>query len=199
MNYTITIAREFGSGGREIAKKLSEILNIPYYDKESLINEAKKYNICESELKRFDAESDNFYFPNVTTSYLLDMELSQIGYMTTLKTIQLIASSHNSIIVGRCADHILSDDKESVLKVFICAPLESRINRVMNDYKNYSNKQKAEDFIKKTDKRRKKYYEFISDKEWGNPLEYDLVINSDMGILEAANTIACAVKNKFKL
>ncbi len=197
MNFTITIAREYGSGGRYIAKKVAEELNIPFYDKTLLLEEAKKNGISVDELERFDSDNGAFYFPTMNNDYGTDLELSQHSYMATLKMIQLIASNESSVIVGRCADYILSDDSESVLKVFIYAPNKSKIERAVTHYG--LTKKQAEAAVVKYNKKRKKYYEFISEKTWGDPMEYDILINSDVGIEAAAAAIVEAAKKKFKL
>lgn len=197
MNFTITIAREYGSGGRFIASKVAEILNIPFYDKNLLLEKAVENGISVDDLERFDSENGGFYFPTMNNDYATDLELSQQSYMATLKMIQLIASSENSVIVGRCADYILSDDAEGVLKVFIYAPHKSKVERAIKHFG--INKRQAEENVIKFNKKRKKYYEFITERTWGDPNEYDILINSDVGIDAAAACIAEAAKKKFNL
>lgn len=196
MNFTITIAREYGSGGRFIASKVAEILNIPFYDKSLLKQDSKDSN---TQNDGFDEDEASYYLPTMSTSPNVDMALSQSNYMQTLRAIQLIASSQSSVIVGRCADYILQDDPDSLLRVFIYAPLESKVKRAQKYLGAPRSKEETKKVIIKNDKRRKKYYEFITDKEWGNPLEYDLVINSDLGIDAAAYAIAEAAKKKFNI
>lgn len=197
MNFTITIAREYGSGGRYIARKVAEQLNIPFYDKNLLIDKARECGINVSDIESFDSENSSFYFPTMNNDYGTDLEMSQHSYMATLKMIQLIASNESSVIVGRCADYILSDDPDAVLKVFIYAPNKSKINRAVTHYG--LSKKQAESSVVKFNKKRKKYYEFISEKTWGDPLEYDLLINSDVGIDAAASAIVEAAKKKFNI
>lgn len=200
MNFTITIAREYGSGGRYIATKVAELLNIAFYDKELLQEEAKKLGVKGSMINTFDEdESKGFYFPSITAGADGFQAFSQASYMATLKTIQLIASNQSSVIVGRCADYILQDDSESVLKVFIYAPIDSKVKRAQTYLKAPKSKEETKKLILKKDKQRKRYYEFITDKDWGNPLEYDILINSDLGIDAAASAIVEAAKKKFNI
>ena len=199
MNFTITIAREYGSGGRFIASKVAEILNIPFYDKNLLLKEAQDKGINPNDIMNLDEEEKEFYLPTMNNTYGMDLEMSQRSYMATLKMIQLIASSQSSVIVGRCADYILSDDEDAVLKVFIYAPMESKVKRAIKYYGLSKNKEETRKIIEKKDKKRKKYYEFITEKNWGDPVEYDLLVNSDMGIEEAAYAIAAAAKAKFNI
>ncbi len=199
MNFTITFAREYGSGGKFIAAKVAEKLGIPMYDKKNILNEAINFGINPGDMEKFDDEDSSFYFPTMTNSVGRDMELSQKSYMATLKTIQMISQTKSSVIVGRCADYILSDDASSVLKVFVYAPLESKIKRCIKYYNTSTNKEVTKQLILKNDRKRKKYYEFISERDWGNKIDYDLCINSDMGIDAAVDAIVAAAKNKFNL
>jgi len=199
MNFTITFAREYGSGGKFIATKVAEQLNIPMYDKKTILTEAEKYGINPVDMEKFDDEDSGFYFPTMTNSPGLDMELSQKAYMATLKTIQMIAATKSSVIVGRCADYILSDDPDAVLKVFVYAPLDSKVKRCIKYYNTSKNRDETIQLIKKNDRKRKKYYEFITERDWGCPVDYDVCINSDMGIEAAAEAIVAAAKKKFKI
>lgn len=199
MNFTITFAREYGSGGKFIATKVAEALNIPIYDKKTILTEAETYGINPVDMEKFDDEDQGFYFPAMTNSPGRDMELSQKAYMATLKTIQMIASTKSSVIVGRCADYILSDDSDSVLKVFVYAPMESKIKRCIKYYNTSKKKEETKALILKNDKKRKKYYEFITDRDWGNPDDYDICINSDIGIEAAVEAIVGAAKKKFNI
>ena len=199
MDFTITFAREYGSGGKFIATKVAEQLNIPIYDKKTILAEAEKYGINPIDMEKFDEEDSSFYFPTMTNSPGLDMELSQKAYMATLKTIQMIASTKSSVIVGRCADYILSDEPDAVLKVFVYAPLESKVDRCIRYYNTSKNKNETIQLIKKNDRKRKKYYEFITERDWGNPVDYDLCVNSDMGIDAAVEAIVAAAKKKFNI
>lgn len=199
MSFTITIAREYGSGGRFIASKVAEALGISFYDKSLILDEAQKIGIDPIDMEKFDDEQSGFYFPTMNNNPALDMELSQKAYMASLKTIQMIAATKSSVIVGRCADYILSDEPSSLLKVFIYAPMESKLKRGAKYYNLPKNKEQAREIITKNDQRRKKYYNFITDSEWGAPTGYDLMINSDMGIEAAVEAIVAAAKAKFNL
>ena len=156
MNFTITIAREYGSGGRFIAAKVAEKLGIPFFDKSLLMDEAANIGINPLDMEKFDDEESAFYFPIMNNSKFLDLELSQKSYMASLKTIQMVASTKSSVIVGRCADYILSDDLDTVLRVFIYAPMESKIKRGIKYYGLSKAYAVAKQEIEKNDHRRKK-------------------------------------------
>ena len=124
----ITIGREFGSGGREIGIKLSEKLNIPFYDKKIILHTAEKTNLEESIIEKHDEQHS---FPVFSSSNVFDiyqMPMSDRIYIAQADVIRDIAAKESCIIVGRCADFIL-DDNPDVFKVFITAPMKDKIER----------------------------------------------------------------------
>ncbi len=199
MNFTITIAREYGSGGRFIAAMVAKKLGIAFYDKSLILEESSNIGINPIDMEVFDEEQSAFYLPAMNNSPVLDLEFSQKSYMASLKTIQMIAATKSSVIVGRCADYILADDPDSLLRVFIYAPMESKIKRGIKYYGLSKAYAVAKQEIEKNDHRRKKYYNFITDGEWGNPKQYDLMINSDIGIDAAVEAIVAAAEKKFNI
>ena len=121
----ITIGREFGSGGREIGIKLSEKLNIPFYDKELILHTAEKTNLEHSIVEKYDEKHS---FPAFSSSNIFDiyqMPMSDRIYIAQSDVIRDLASKESCIIVGRCADFIL-DECPDVFKVFITAPAKLR-------------------------------------------------------------------------
>ena len=106
--------------------------------------------------------------------------------------IRNIHRKESSVIIGRCSDYILAEE-ENVLKVFVFADINDRINRI-SERQNIS-EQKAAELIAKTDKKRSNYYNFYTGKKWGKLENYDLVINSaSLGIVGASDMIAAAAK-----
>lgn len=181
MNRIITIGREFGSGGRTIAKMVGEKLGIKVYDNELLTKIAKESGLAQS----YVAERSE----NLTLSDLIGRSLSGFGtYNQVLvednlwkmqsEVILDLAKKKTCIIVGRCADYILKD-KENCLKVFIYASLEERINRIVSVYG--ESNVAPEKRLKDKDKRRSLFYNYFTDMKWGNPHNYDICLNS--GIL----------------
>ena len=181
MNRIITIGREFGSGGRTIAKMTGEKLGIKVYDNELLTKIAKESGLAQA----YVAEKSE----NLTLSDLIGRSLSGFGtYNQVLvednlwkmqsEVILDLAKKETCIIVGRCADYILKD-KENCLKVFIYASLEERINRIVSVYG--ESNVAPEKRLKDKDKRRSLFYNYFTDMKWGNPHNYDICLNS--GIL----------------
>ena len=185
MSKIITIAREYGSAGRIIAKKVSEKLGIQYYDNEIIDMVAKElgYDI-EMIRKNAEEKTSSFMYSFATTANSLPL-YDQV-FITQSKVIRHIAQKGSCIIVNGCADYVL-EDYDNVLTVFIHAPLESRIKRVEEVYK--EDHADVKKFVMKKDKGRSNYYNYYTTKKWGQLKNFDLTINSDLGIDEAADII----------
>lgn len=184
MKSIITISREFGSGGREIGKKLAEKLGIPFYDKKLLEMASKESGICEELFYRNDeSHSNSLLYSLVMGTYPLssdgkirpDMPLNHKLFLAQFDTIKKIGEQGPCVIVGRCADYVLKDNK-NVINFFINADTLSKRKRILERYD--IEKNKVLDFIKKTDKNRANYYNYYSDMKWGEAKNYDLCINS---------------------
>jgi len=113
-------------------------------------------------------------------------------YATQAKIIKHLAEKEDCIIVNGCANYIL-EDHPHVLRIFVYAPLESRIERVEKDYKEEHENTKK--YVQKRDKQRKSYYNYYTTNTWANMKDYDLCINSDMGIDEIAQLIVKVYQN----
>lgn len=191
MKSVITIGREFGSGGREIGKRLAEQYGIPFYDKELLEQAAKDSGICEELIVRHDESVTNsILFSLVMGTYPLasdgrinpEIPLNQRIFLAQFDTIRKLGKQP-CVIVGRCADYVLSDCEKRV-SVFITGNLYEKKRRIGERYD--IEKTKLEDFIKKTDKRRANYYEYYTDNKWGAASNYHLTINSSVVGIEGA-------------
>ena len=193
MNRIITIGREFGSGGRTIAKMTGEKLGIKVYDNELLIKIAKESGLAQA----YVAEKSE----NLTLSDLIGRSLSGFGtYNQVLVEDNLwkmqsevsldLAKKETCIIVGRCADYILKD-KADCLKIFVYASLEERINRIVSVYG--ESDVAPEKRLKDKDKRRSLFYNYFTDMKWGNPHNYDICLNSGILGFEKCVDIICSL------
>lgn len=174
----ITIGREFGSGGREIGLKLSEKLNIPFYDKELILPTAEKTNLEKSIVERYDEQHS---FPAFASSNIFDiyqMPMSDRIYIAQADVIRDIAAKGSCIIVGRCADFILDGDPD-VFKVFITAPMKDKVERKRPILQGKSDSE-IESHITKIDKKRAKYYTYYTDRTWGKATTYNLCVDSSI-------------------
>lgn len=186
MKRIITIGRQFGSGGADIGKKLSELLGIEYYDKEMLIKAAENVGISRDAFERADERAtSSFLYSLAMSSYsghisslgVGDVMISDKVFALQSDEIKRLASLGDSVFIGRCADDILFAEEE-LIKVFIHAPTEKRVKRIMEKFD--LNEQSAKKLITKTDKKRGSYYNFYTSKNWGDAKNYHLSIDSSI-------------------
>lgn len=184
----ITIGREYGSGGRLIAKQVSEALNIPFYDKELIKMAAKETGLAEEFITQEEHKTRGFFQNMYVNSDSLPLA-DQI-FIAESEIIRRIADKGSCVIVGRCAGYVLSE-RTNRISVFIHAPIEDRIKRAKNEYgvENADSK-----FVIKQDKERASYYTHFTGVQWSDLHSYDLTINSHIGLDVAANIIANLVK-----
>ena len=181
----ITIAREYGSGGRLIAQRVAEKLELVYYDNEVIDLAAKELGIDVDTIRKASEEkTSSFMYTMSSTAFTLPLN-DQVFAMQS-KIIRHLAKHDSCIIVNGCADYIL-EDYNDVLTVFIHAPIESRIRRVKEDYKEEHDDYKK--YVMRKDKNRVNYYNYYTTKKWGQLKNFDLTINSDLGIEEVADII----------
>ena len=175
----ITIGREYGSGGRLIAKKLSEELGITFYDKELIAAVAKKTGFSENFIRDTEHQRPtNSFLYDLYTAVQTPSVPDQV-FVAQAKVIKEAAAKESCVIVGRCADYILRDDP-CLLSVFVHAPLDERIFRAKEEYKVEDADVRA--YVLKQDKRRAAFYEHFSDRVWGKAENYHLAINSTIGL-----------------
>ena len=163
MTKIITISREFGSGGRQIGHMLAEKLGIPFYDKELIYFAAKESGLAKkyiSQIEQIERKSKN------------DDRI----FIAEAKTIRNLAKVKSCVIVGRCADYILRDEKD-VVKIFLYSSEEDKVKRAVKYYG--LDKNEARKKIEKINKDREKHYKFYTNREWRDMSNYDLMINVD--------------------
>lgn len=182
----ITIAREYGSGGKCIGQKLSEILNIPFYDKELLALAAKESGIHEDLFKEADENHPKGFWNSMSFSTSSfgnvfsdggELPINDRLFLIQSSIIKEIANEGSCIIVGRCADYILQDHPDAI-HIFIHALEKDKIQRVIETYG--INEKDAKTAMSKTDKRRAAYYDYYADGKWGQAENYDLSIDSSV-------------------
>lgn len=196
MNKIITIGREFGSGGRELGRKLAENLGFEYYDKEIISEISKNTSLSEQYVQQVMEKNPHDLFPITvahTFSYIdtYAMQQKQAVYVEQEKVIKAMADKSNCVIVGRCADYILRD--YDPFKIFVYAGMQSKIKRCFEretDKEHFSEK-KMRKYIKNVDKNRARYYDFYTGLKWGDKLNYDICVNTtDMNFDEIVPHLA---------
>ncbi len=191
-NSVITIGRQFGSGGRYVGRLLAEKLGIPFYDKELLTEAAKISGICEEILEDHDEKpSRSLLFSALSGAQLrgdmsmmyMEMPLNHRIFMAQFDAIRQIAAQGPCVIVGRCADYVLKEQKNAV-SFFVKADMESRKARAVEYYGIAP--EKAEDAIRKADKRRASYYNYYATASWGDVDNYDMCVDTGVIGVEGA-------------
>jgi cytidylate kinase len=183
----ISIGREFGSGGREIAKKLSELYNIPLYDRNLLKEIASEKNLNHATLEEYDEKRKRFVIyrkvrgmdasPEVAVAHL------QFNYLK-----DKAAAGESFVVVGRCAETMLKDN-ENMIPIFVLGDEDVKIERVMKLYN--KTKEEAIELMNYKDRARKDYHNHFCPVKWGDSRNYELSINSSkIGIDESVKIIA---------
>ena len=188
-NRIITISREFGSGGRTIGKMVAKELNIPCYDNEILEKLAEESGFTKEYVKE---QSEYAPHPAWFMNTLLNRNghgMSNQDYLWIIqqRMIQDIAEKGPCVIVGRCGDYILRD-RHDLLKVFIHADFEFRSNRIIKVYG--ETEEPTEKRLSDKDRKRKAYYQFYTDTEWGKAENDHIALDSGkIGIQRCADII----------
>lgn len=201
-NTIFTIGRQYGSAGRRVGSELAKLLNIPFYDKELITLVAKDSGLNEAIVEKADetAASSIFQslmigtnpfgaFPLATSNLgLPDLPINDRIFLIQCDTIRKISEKGSCVIVGRCADYVLREEKNRLLSIFIHAPMDIRCERSINLYK-ISEKKVAQEVIK-NDRARAHYYNYFTDNKWGEANNYDLSLDSSiLGIEKSAQFI----------
>ncbi len=197
MHKIITVGREFGSGGREIGRRLAQELQIEYYDREIITEIAKHTSLSEEYVKDVLEQKPHNLYPitvGQSISYINTYSFLQVQSVYTAQSeiIRDLASKSDCVIVGRCADYILQHLKP--FRIFVYADLPSRIARCMDrrtEEEALLTEKEMKKKILRMDKNRAKYYSFYTGQKWADKENYDLCINTtDCNIKEMASVIA---------
>ena len=192
-NLIITISRQYGSGGRKIGQQLAQELNIPFYDKEIIDLAAKESGLAVDFIRGQEQQLTQSLLFSIVTNFTSNssafnpnmLSLSDQVYLAEAKAIRELADKGPCVMVGRCADWVLEKDYD-VLRVFVCAPIEDRCRRAVEEYGDKpENIQKA---VQSIDKQRARYCQHYCDKAWEDADNYDLCLNS--GTISIENCVA---------
>lgn len=204
----VVIGRQFGSGGREVGKILSARLGLGYYDKE-VLNEAARLSGCQ--VSSFDSTDERR--PSAFRSFIgLSHGALATGhggwsadqaYKTQSNALHEIADKGRCLIVGRTADYVLRE-REGLVSVFLHAPLEERIDRVMRRSAELTDRHKAAELVNRTDRHRRDYYNYFTGRNWGHADNYHLSLSTSgltpeqvADILQAYIDVALTKRSKL--
>ena len=200
-SYVVTIARQYGSGGREVGQKLAEISGYKFYDKDLITMAAQKSGLSTEALNSADEKAANSLLYTLALGSSMyhhgidhvNMPINDRLFVLQSDIIKDIASKdEGAIIVGRCADYVLAENPR-VIKIFLYSEFDARVQSIMN--KHELSQSAAKDLIIKTDKRRANYYSYYTGEKWGKIDRYDLAVSTaKLGIDGTAELIADYLK-----
>lgn len=186
----ITISREHGSSGKEIGRLLALKLGVPFYYKETAALAAKESGLDKEFISDINQNS-----PSLLQDLYLSTSVIQQAIIAQEKVIKKIADNGSCVIIGRAADYVLRD-YEDVVNIFIHAPKEYRIKRIMEVYKD--SYEDAKKNISRSDEARASYYKNISGNSWGDLHNYNLTLNSSIGVSESVELLYDYIKKMEK-
>ena len=205
MKTIVTIGRQYGSGGKEIGRRLAEELGVPFYDEELAEAVAEAANVHPDVVKSADEKATNSFLYSlvaggglrgVNDAIQYEMPINDKVFINQSKYIKEIAKNGGCVIVGRCADYVL-DSNPNLFRVFLFSDMESKKARIMKLYS--MTEKQAKDAIIKTEKTRRTYYNYYTDRTWGDMASYDLCLNvGKIGIDETIEIIKDYIMKKEK-
>lgn len=199
----ITVGRQYGSGGREIGEKLAKRLGYAFYDENLVDMAAKKSNMSQEVLKQVDERATRSLLYSLVTGadvrgfnspVVYEMPINDKLFIAQADIIKELAKKGDCVIVGRCADYVLQDEDVKCVNLFVYAPMEKRIERIMHIYD--LSREKAKEKIVKTEKKRKSYYNYYTNNEWGRMENYNLCIDTGAVGVDNAVDVVCAFVEK---
>lgn len=179
----ITVSREFGSGGREIGKRLAESLGVAYYDREIITAVARRSGLAEEYIASISERGVNAYYPITFghtfahSSAMLDPQVEVMAEQN--KLLKSLAQKGDCVIVGRCADVVLRSEKP--FNLFVYADLESKLARCRARQSEEEKKLTDAELkrrMAKVDKDRARYRALLTDRRWGDMQGYHLCVNT---------------------
>lgn len=174
MKKIITISRQFGTGGREIGEMVAKRLGVEVYDKYIIEHVAEQSGFEKNLVQSALQESSPRKYASRKFK-INGLNIDELLYIEEKRIIKDLASKGPCVFIGRCSDYILKDEKD-VMHVFIYGDLKVRANRVSKG--NYEGHENPEKILKEKDNKRASNYAHFTGRTWGEPTNYDLMINS---------------------
>lgn len=188
MNLIVSISRQHGTNGKQIGRLVAQRLGIDFFDKELIAEGAKEY----------DGEKYNLVGQNVDDeiySLFLSLDANKESIIAQSEVIREIADKRSCVIVGRASDYILRDNP-NLIKVFLYAPMEYKVQTVMKIYGD--DEKSATEHVQKSDRARADYYSLITNQEWGKKENYDLCLDCSIGNDKVVDVICDFVNSHAK-
>lgn len=204
-NFVITIGRQFGSGGRELGKLIAERFGIAYYDKELLLEAAAASGMSREIFELHDERMPSLLGRSVGFNmgssmlpwYNGDAMLTDSVHTSLSDLLEHLASTRSCVIVGRSADWVLRSHPAPRVSLFVHAPMEARVERILRR-SDKTRHNEARSLAEKTDKLRAQYYNFYTDKRWGDAASYDLTFDlSVLPLADICDILALYIRRRF--
>ncbi len=193
MKKIITISRQYASGGSAIGKKVSKLLDIPYYDKTIIDVTAKESGFDPKYIEKVEQTTTTSFLYNLAMSGLYAQPLTDQLFAAESRVIKALADKGPCVIVGRCADFILRDDYDC-FNVFVHSTDKFRIDRIVEH--DGLTPEEALDVIRQKDKGRRRHYKYYTERNWGDSQIYDLCVNTASCGLETSAEMIAALASK---
>lgn len=204
-NIVITVARQYGSGGKTIGEMLARELEIPCYGEELLKMASEESGISEALFMQFDEKLKNSPLLRKTTDVYTgevippgssDFVSAKNFFNYQAMVMKRLAETETCVIIGRAADFVLKD-YPNVVSVFVHASEEFNLARAME--RNSMTEDEMRRFIAKTDKYRADFYRHYTGREWTDARNYDLCLNSGkLGFEKCVEEIKAYIKVRFE-
>ncbi|MGI6498870.1 MAG: AAA family ATPase [Oscillospiraceae bacterium] len=200
----VTIGRQCGSGGREIGKRLADRLGVPFYDRKLIEMAAKESGIDPGVFENVDETATNSLlyalsmgaFPLAGQTGVLQNSINDKVFFASAEFIRTVAEKGSCVIVGRCADYILREEK-ALISVFMHGELKDRVARIAKEYDKEPGK--AEEIVRKLDKQRANYYNYYAGQKWGSLVNYAITLDTSVvGIDGAVDLLEMAARRKIQ-
>lgn len=187
-HFVVTIAREFGSGGRMLGEMLAKKLGVKVYDREFIKLAAKNSGMDEQYIIKNEQTIPSYWLKCILsqgygTQAGRGLSNDDVLFLAESKTVKEIADRESCVIIGRCADFVL-DNSANVIKVFCCTDEPDAMKRCVDEYG--LDKDKAVSEIRRVNRARATHYEYYTGRKWGDPHNYDLTVNTAHIGLETA-------------
>lgn len=183
----ISVGREFGSGGHEIAEMLAKKFDLKLYDKNLLQNIAQEKEVDAQNIEKYDEVPRNMLLSRTVKGYSNSME-ENVAQMQFDYLKRKAEEGESFVVVGRCAEVILKDNP-ALISIFVVGDFESKIERIMRVYD--LSRSEAELVMARQNKKRKGYHNYYCKEKWGDSRNYDITVNSSrLGEAETAELLA---------
>lgn len=190
----ISVGREFGSGGHEIAQKLADLYNLPLYDHNLLDQLAEKTNLDSKELAKLDETKRNKLLSRTVRGFN-NSPAHNIAFLQFNFLKKKADEGESFVVVGRCSETILKENP-GLITLFILGDEEAKVKRVMERYD--LSEMAAKAFMHDKDRRRKQYHNSYCPGKWGDSRNYELSINSSkLGVDETVRIISEYINAKI--